>query len=71
MKYRIDLGLRPYRFSFTANGKRHVWIRFYHDIHQALEDCKFHANREYPLFAHDFLIESDQDSEEIRKAWGL
>jgi hypothetical protein len=71
MRFPNEWGLKPYRFSFTAQGKRHVWVRFYHDIHRALEDCKRIALNEYPLCAHGFLIESDQDDEQIRKSWGL
>lgn len=64
-------GMKPYRFSFNANGKRHAWIRFYHDdMELALADSKVACLREYPL-AHAFAIESDQDDAEIRKEWGL
>lgn len=64
-------GMSPYRFSFTAAGTRHAWVRFYRcDMYAALEDCKAVALREYPE-AHAFMIESDQDDAEIRKSWGL
>ena len=62
--------IKPYRFSFTAQGKRHVWIRFYDDMGDALNNCKEVAMREY-TDAKAFVIESDQDDEAIRKAWGL
>jgi hypothetical protein len=64
-------GMKPYRFTFNANGKRHSWIRFYRDdMELALADSKEVALREYPL-AHAFMIESDQNDESIRKSWGL
>ncbi len=70
----MEHNLHPYRFSFTAhNGRavvRHNWIRFYRDMETALEDSKQAALREYND-AHDFMIESDQDSEEIRRSWGI
>jgi hypothetical protein len=70
----MEHNLPPYRFSFTAhNGRavvRHNWIRFYRDINTALEDFKLVALREYSD-AHGFMIESDQDNEEVRRSWGL
>jgi hypothetical protein len=63
--------LKPYRFSFTAEGKRHSWVRFYRvGMEHALTDCKRVALREYED-ASAFLIESDQDDEDVRKSWGL
>lgn len=62
--------MKPYRFSFTAGGVRHAWIRFYRDMETALADSKrvaLHENHD----AHSFLIESDQGNAEIRKSWGL
>ena len=63
--------LKPYRFSFTSGTERHVWIRFYScDMEEALADCKKVALQENPD-ACAFLIESDQESAEVRKSWGL
>lgn len=63
--------LKPYRFSFTAENRRHVWIRFYRvSMLAALADCKRVALREYDD-ARAFLIESDQDDIDVRKSWGL
>jgi hypothetical protein len=62
--------LSPYRFSFTAGGIRHSWIRFYHDMETAFEDSKRVALRENDD-AHGFLIESDQNDPSIRRSWGL
>ncbi len=62
--------LKPYRFSFTSGGIRHVWIRFYHSMEAALADSKQVALRDNPD-ARDFMIESDQDDATIRKSWGL
>ncbi len=62
--------LKPYRFSFTSRKVRHVWIRFYHSMEVALSDSKQVALRDNPD-ARDFMIESDQDDETIRKSWGL
>ena len=70
----LELSLRPlkaYRFSFTAEGKRHSWIRFYRvGMEDALTDCKRVALRECED-ASAFLIESDQDDEAVRQSWGL
>ena len=70
----MEHNLKPYKFSFTAhNGRaivRHNWIRFGRDMYVALEDSKQAALREYSD-AHGFMIESDQDSEEVRQSWGL
>ena len=64
-------GMTPYLFCFSAEGRRHKWVRFYRvDMYAALDDCKAAARREYPL-AHGFIIYSDQGDEEIRKSWGL
>ena len=64
--------LKPYRFSFTADGIRHTWIRFYRDMETALEDSKRVAIKENPTAkCSAFFIESDQNDEAIRKSWGL
>ena len=68
--YYKDTGLKPYRFSFISDGRRHSWIRFYRDMETALQDSKKVAIRENSD-AHGFMIESDQDSREIRATWGL
>jgi len=67
----------PYRFSFVSEslngGNRVYWVRFYpthQNIYQALDDCKEVALREN-TDARLFFIEDDQDSEDIRKSWGL
>lgn len=64
--------MKPYRFSFVAGGGSRVyWVRFYRcGMEDAFADCKAVARRENPS-AHGFMIESDQDSKEIRKGWGL
>ena len=62
--------LKPYRFSFTTQGQRQHWIRFYRDMEAGFEDCKQLAIKENED-ASGFAIESDQDSAEIRKSWGL
>jgi hypothetical protein len=62
--------LKPYRFSFTASGIRHTWIRFYRNMEYALQDSKRIALREN-ADASAFLIESDQDDIDVRKSWGL
>jgi hypothetical protein len=70
----INHDLHPYRFSFTAhNGRavvRHSWIRFGRDMDTTLDDSKQAALREYSD-AHGFMIEDDQDDEDIRRSWGL
>ena len=65
-------GMTPYRFSFISHsGKRIYWIRFYRcGMEDALKDCIAVAKKEDST-AHGFAIESDQDSDEIRKSWGL
>lgn len=66
-------GMTPYRFSFINpewGTHRVYWVRFYRDMEVALSDSKRVALRECPK-AHSFMIESDQDSKEIRKSWGL
>ena len=64
-------GMKPYRFSFVTEGVRQNWVRFYHDdMELAFSNSKQVALREFSD-AHSFMIESDQNSEEIRKSWGL
>ena len=61
----------PYRFSFSTDSQRVVWIRFGANMNAVLELAKEAARKEYPD-ARSFLIESDQGGcEEIHKAWGI
>ena|SRR5690242_2971795 len=61
--------LKPYRISFTVEGKRHKWIRFYNNMEAGFSDAKELALKEYPT-AHGFMIESNQsETSEIPEYW--